>query len=54
MVPLKFLGGNIMCVASNLSVTSGALGAEAIELCSWTIHYGCASEDLREVIDNVD
>ena len=46
MVPLAFLRVNIMCVASKLTGAAGALGAEAIDIFSWIIHYGCASEEL--------
>ena len=36
-----------MWVASKLSGTEGALGAEAMELHNWLLSFGCASEELR-------
>ena len=43
-VPLKFTEDNIMWVASKLSGTAGALGAEAVELRNWLLRFECASE----------
>ena len=39
-----------MWVASKISGTAGALGAEAIELINWILCLGCASEELRVVV----
>ena len=33
-----------------LSGASGALGAEAMELRNWLLHFGCASEEFRVVV----
>ena len=49
-VPLDFTENDVMWVASNLSGTAGALGAEAIELRNWLLRFGCSSEELRVVI----
>ena len=40
---------DVMWVASKLSGTAGALGAEAIELWNWLLCFGCASEELRVI-----
>ena len=39
-----------MWVVSKISGTTGALGAEVVDLRSWLIHFRCASEELRVVI----
>ena len=43
-----------MWVSPNLSGAAGALGAEAMELHNWLLCFGCASEELRVVVDNMD
>ena len=52
-VPLDFTEDDVMWVLSKLSGAEGALGAEAIELRNWIIHFGCASEELRVVITSL-
>ena len=42
-VPLEFTEDDVMWVASKLSGAAGALGAEAMELHNWLLHFGCAS-----------
>ena len=49
-VPLYFMEDDVTWVASNLYGAAGALGAEAIELINWLLHFGCASEELRVVV----
>ena len=49
-VPLDFTEDDVMWVASKLSGTAGALGAEAMELRNWLICFGCVSEELRVVV----
>ena len=49
-VPLDLTEDDVMWVASKISGTAGALGAEAIELRNWLLRFGCASEDLRVVV----
>ena len=49
-VSLDFMWDDITWIASKLSNTAGALGAEAIELQSWLLCFGCASEELRVVV----
>ena len=39
-----------MWVASKLSGAAGALGAEAMELRNWLLHFGWVSEELRVVV----
>ena len=53
MVPLKFTEDDITWVASKLSGEAGALGAEVIELRNWILHFRCASEELRVVVDRL-
>ena len=43
IVPLDFTEDEVTWVASKLSVAAGVLGAEAIELRNWLIHFGYAS-----------
>ena len=50
MVPLNFTEDDVTWVASKLSVAAGALGAEAMELRNWLLHFGCASEELIVVV----
>ena len=42
-VPLNFTEDDVTLVASKLSGAAGALGAEAIEMRKWFLHFGCAS-----------
>ena len=49
-VSLDFTEDDVTWVASKLSGAAGALGAEAIELRNWLLHFGCASEELRVVV----
>ena len=49
-VPLDFTEDEVMWVASKLSGTAGALGAEVMELRNWLFRFGCASEELRVVV----
>ena len=49
-VPLDFTEYDVTWVAPKLSSATGALGAEAIELRNWLLHFGCASEKLRSVV----
>ena len=49
-VPLDFTEDDVTWVASKLSGTAGALGAEAMELRNWLLCFGCASEELRVAV----
>ena len=49
-VPLNFTEDDSTWVASKLSGSAGALGAEAIELSNWLLCFRCASEELRVVV----
>ena len=49
-VPLDFTEDDVTWIVSKLSGASGALGAEAIELCNWLLRFGCASRELRVVV----
>ena len=49
-VLLDFTEDDVTWVASRLSGGAGALGAEAMELQSWLLRFGCASEELRVVV----
>ena len=40
-------------VASKLSGTAGALGAEAIELRNWLLCFRCASKEFRVFVNNL-
>ena len=53
-VPLDFTEDDVMWVASKLSGTAGALGAEAMELRNWLLRFGCVSEELRVVVASLD
>ena len=53
-VPLDFTEDGVMWVVSKLSGTVGMLGAEAIYLCNWIICFGCAPEELRFLVANLD
>ena len=53
-VPLGFTEDDITWVASKISGAAGALGSEAIELINWLVCFGCASEELRVVVSNLD
>ena len=52
-VPLNFTEDDVTWVTSKLSGATGALGAEAIELRNWILHFGCASEELRFVVSRL-
>ena len=52
-VPLDFTKDDVTWVASKISSTAGALGAEAIELHNWLLCFGCASEELRVVVERM-
>ena len=45
-VPLDFTEDDVTWVASKLSGAAGVMGAEAMELRNWLLHFGCASEEL--------
>ena len=49
-VPLNFTEDDVTWVASKLSGTAGALVAEAIELHSWLLRFGCASDEFRVAV----
>ena len=49
-VPLDFTEDDVTWVASKLSGAAGALGADAMELRSWLLCFGCVSEELRVVV----
>ena len=52
-VPLNFTENDVTWVASKLSSAAGTLGAEAMELRNWLLCFGCASEELRVVVDRL-
>ena len=52
-VPLDFIEDDVTWVASKLSGTAGALGAEAFELINRLLCFGCMSEELRVVVDRL-
>ena len=52
-VPLDFLEDDVTWVASKLSGTTGALGAEAIDMRNWLRSFGCVSEEFRVVVANL-
>ena len=52
-VPLDFTEDDITWVPSKLSGAAGALGAEAMELRNWLLRFGCTSEELRIVVENL-
>ena len=43
-----------MWVASKLLGAAGALGAEAIKLMNWLLHFGCALEEFRVIVANLE
>ena len=49
-VPLDFTEDDVTWVSSKLSGAAGALGAEAMELRSWLLCFGCASQELRVIV----
>ena len=49
-VPFDFTEDYVMWVSSKLSGAAGVLGAEAIELRNWLLHFGCASEEVRFIV----
>ena len=49
-IPLDFTEDDFTWVASKISGTAGALGAEATELRNWLLRFGCASEELRVLV----
>ena len=48
--PLIFTEDDVTWVSIQLSGDASVLGAEAIGLRSWLLHFGCASEELGVVI----
>ena len=52
-LPHDFTEDDVTWVASKLSSAAGALGAEAMELRNWLLCFGCASEELRVVVDSL-
>ena len=52
-VPLNFTDDDVMWVALKLFCAAGAVGAEAIKLRNWLLHFGCASEEFRVVLASV-
>ena len=53
-VPLDFSEDDITWVASKLSGAAGALGSEAIELRNWLFRFGCASEEFRVIVADLE
>ena len=53
-VPLDFTEDDVTWVASMFSGAAGALGAEAMELRNWLLHFGCASEEFRAAVASLD
>ena len=53
-VPLNFTEDDVTWVTSKLSGSVGALGADAIELRNWLLHFRCASEELIVVVARLD
>ena len=53
LVALGFTKDDITWVVSKLSGTTGALGADAIELISWLLQFWCASEELTVVVSRL-
>ena len=53
-VPFDFTEDDVTWVASKLSGAAGALGAEAMELRNFLLHFGCASEELRVVVTRLE
>ena len=49
-VPLDFTEEDVTWVASKLSGAAGALGAESMELRTFLLRFGCASEEFRVVV----
>ena len=49
-VPFDFTEDDVTWVASKLSGAAGALGAEAMELQNWLLHFRWASEEFRVVV----
>ena len=41
-------------MASKLLGAAGALGAEAIKLMNWLLHFGCALEEFRVIVANLE
>ena len=52
-VPLTFTEADVTWVASKISGAISTLGAEAIDLCNWLLHFGYASEELRVVVSRL-
>ena len=52
-VPLDFTEDDVTWVASKLSGAAGALGAEALELCNWLLHFGCMPEELIVIVSSL-
>ena len=53
-VPLYLLEDNVTWVASKLSGAAGALGVEAIELRNWILRFGCALEEFRVIVADLE
>ena len=53
-VPLKFSEDDVTWVASKLLGAAGILGAEVIELRNWLLRFGCASEEFRVVVADLE
>ena len=53
-MPLDFSEYNDTWLASKLSGSTGALGDEAIKLMNWILFFGCASEEFRAIIYDLD
>ena len=53
-VPLYFSEENITWVASKLSGTAGALGAEETELRNWILCFRCVSDEFIVVVANME
>ena len=53
-VPLGFTEDDETWVALKLYVDAGLLRSDMIDLSNWIIYLGCASEELRIIIVNLD
>ena len=52
-LPLDSVDYDITWIASKLYGAAGALGAEAIELRNWILHFECVLEELRVIVFNM-
>ena len=52
-IPLDLLEDDSMWMEFKISGSTGALGAEAIDMRNWLLRFGCVSEEFKVVVTNL-